>query len=102
MEVNSLYRNYLIENTGIYNDTKIFREDDGVVGFGEFLKDKIDKVNDRQIVSDDLTNGLISGEVTDLHEVMVATEEARLSLELAIQIRNKTIDAYKEITNMQL
>ena len=42
------------------------------------------------------------GEVDDLHSVMIATEEARISLELAVQVRNKCIEAYKEINNMQL
>jgi flagellar hook-basal body complex protein FliE len=49
-----------------------------------------------------LTRDFIAGEVDDLHTVMIATEEARLSLELAVQVRNKCIEAYKEISNMQL
>ena len=48
-----------------------------------------------------LQNNLLV-EVDDLHTVMIATEEVRLSLELAVQIRNKFVESYKEINNMQL
>lgn len=49
-----------------------------------------------------MAQDFISGEVEDLHAVMIATEEARLSLDLALQVRNKIVEAYKEINNMQL
>ena len=46
--------------------------------------------------------GLISGEVEELHQVMIAGEKARLSLQLTVQLTNKVIEAYKEITRMQI
>ena len=65
-------------------------------------KNQMNKVNDMQIKADDMTDKFIAGEIDDLHSVMIATEEARLSLELAVQIRNRCVEAYKEINNMQL
>ncbi|WP_313119110.1 flagellar hook-basal body complex protein FliE, partial [Proteiniclasticum ruminis] len=43
-----------------------------------------------------------AGKTDDLHNVMIGVEEARLSMELAVQVRNKIIEAYKELTQMQL
>ena len=72
------------------------------IDFKEIISDEINKVNDMQVYADKMTEGFISGEIDDLHTVMIATEEARLSLELAVQIRNKLVESYKEINNMQL
>jgi len=71
------------------------------LSFKDVLKDELQKVNDKQVQSDNTTQGYINGE-KDIHEVMVATEEARLSLELAIQVRNKLLNAYEEFNKMQV
>ncbi|MFZ7131497.1 MAG: flagellar hook-basal body complex protein FliE [Eubacteriales bacterium] len=70
--------------------------------FGDIMQNKIEELNDKQIQADHMIQDFISGDADDLHSVMIATEEARLSLELAVQVRNKCIEAYKEINNMQL
>jgi flagellar hook-basal body complex protein FliE len=72
------------------------------INFGDVLKNELDKVNDTQISADKATQDLLTGESTDVHQVLIATEEARLSLELAVQIRNKLVDAYQEISRMQI
>ncbi|MFO7861559.1 MAG: flagellar hook-basal body complex protein FliE [Desulfosalsimonas sp.] len=43
-----------------------------------------------------------TGGSTDLHDVMVAMEKADISLRLAVQVRNKAVDAYQEIMRMQV
>lgn len=70
--------------------------------FKDIIGDAMEKLNEKQIKADNLTKDFITGNVDDLHTVLIATEEARLSLELAVQVRNKCIEAYKEINNMQL
>lgn len=70
--------------------------------FKDMIDKAIDEINHKQLKADELTYDFITGEVEDLHTVLIATEEARLSLELAVQVRNKCIEAYKEINNMQL
>jgi len=42
------------------------------------------------------------GEVKDLHQVMIAMEKANVSVQLAVQVRNKVVEAYQEIMRMQL
>lgn len=70
--------------------------------FEDYLKKYLDKVNDVQINADNATQELLTGDAKDIHQVLIATEEARLSLELAVQIRNKFVDAYQEIMRMQI
>ena len=70
--------------------------------FKDIISDAMNELNNKQVKADELTQDFISGNVDDLHTVLIATEEARLSLELAVQVRNKCIEAYKEINNMQL
>lgn len=45
---------------------------------------------------------LLAGEDMDVHTAMIETQKAELALELTLQIRNKVIDAYKEIMQMQV
>lgn len=71
--------------------------------FSNILKDSLDKVNNKQIESDVLTQKMIRGdEDVSIHEVMLAGEEAKLSLQLAMQVRNKLVEAYQEISRTQI
>lgn len=91
-----------ISNSLLSGLNKSGQDVDNKVSFGEVINSQIEKLNKQQVEADKLTQDLISGNVNDLHKVMIATEEARLSLELAVQVRNKVVEAYKEINNMQL
>ena len=92
------------------NNTKIFNEiqknavevDKKSSNFLDTLKEKLSEVNDKQVEAENLTQKFIKGEEEDVHKVMLSTEEAKMSLELAVQIRNKIIDAYEEFNRMQI
>jgi flagellar hook-basal body complex protein FliE len=47
-----------------------------------------------------MTTDFINGEDIQLHEVMIAGEQARTNLELLMEIRNKAVDMYKELSRM--
>ena len=66
------------------------------------LKDALNAVNEKQVYADELTNELVLGGDVQVHEVMLAAEEAALSLQLAVQVRNKITEAVKELTNLQI
>ena len=70
--------------------------------FGNLLTDFIGNVNNNQIEASKLTQKFVSGENIEIHEVMIAGEKAKTSLELLMEIRNKTVDMYKELTRMQI
>lgn len=99
MNINSI-NNLLPTNLNKVEDKNIGEQ--GNFNFKDMFSDALNKVNDQQLKADELTKDFITGNVDDLHTVLIATEEARLSLELAVQVRNKCVEAYKEINNMQL
>lgn len=70
--------------------------------FGDMFTSQLDKLNATQIKSDELSMDFASGNTEDLHQVMIAAEEARISMELAVTVRNKIVEAYKELSSMQL
>lgn len=70
--------------------------------FQDILKENLDKVNQEQIEADNITNDFISGKDVDVHEMILSMEEAKMSLQLAIQVRNKVVEAVQELTRMQL
>lgn len=70
--------------------------------FQSVLEDSLNKLNDQQISADKITSEFIAGEDVEVHEMMLNMEEANMSLQLAIQVRNKVVEAVKELTNMQL
>ena len=70
--------------------------------FGTMLKDELNKVNELQIKSAEANRQLVTGEAEDIHSVLLAAEEAKLALEMTVQVRNKLIESYQEINRMQL
>jgi flagellar hook-basal body complex protein FliE len=70
--------------------------------FSSFLKDSIEKVNETQIQSDKLTEKLALGQDVDLHEVMIASQKASVTMQLTLEIRNKAVEAYQEMMRMQV
>jgi flagellar hook-basal body complex protein FliE len=70
-------------------------------GFENVLGDFVKGVNTDQLDSKQIVTDFIEGKDVELHEVMIAGQKARTSLELLMQIRNQTVDMYKELTRMQ-
>jgi flagellar hook-basal body complex protein FliE len=68
-------------------------------GFGNRLKAAIGEVNQNQHSADHAIEKVVKGEL-GIHEAMIAVGKADLSLKLLLQIRNKVMEAYKEISRM--
>lgn len=68
--------------------------------FMDVLKESMMKVNDLQVQSDQMTERLALGEVEDISEVSIAVEKAELALRMMVQIRDKLVDAYNQISRM--
>lgn len=69
--------------------------------FGSMLKNKLSEVNALKLNSDKLTEKLATGDVKDIHEVMIAAEKARIAVEYTMALRNEVIKAYESIMNMR-
>lgn len=68
-------------------------------GFGQKLKEAISDVNQLQNEADTAMENVAKGEL-GVHEGMLAISKADLSLRLLVQVRNKVLDAYREISRM--
>ena len=73
-----------------------------VKSFGQFLVDALKATNDLQLQSDSMNAALAAGRVEDISQVMVASQKAEISLQLALNIRNRAVSAYQEIMRMQV
>lgn len=51
---------------------------------------------------DELPHDLVTGKVSDIHEVATQLKQAELSLKFALEVRNKFIDAYREVMRMSV
>ncbi|HOV98545.1 MAG: flagellar hook-basal body complex protein FliE [Bacteroidetes bacterium] len=70
--------------------------------FGEMLSQAITDVNRLQSEAGKAVENMVKGEETDIHNVMIAVEKARTSFDLLMEVRNKTIDMYRELMRMQV
>lgn len=70
--------------------------------FATVLKQSIEKINETQNQSDAMTEKLARGENIDLHQVMIASQKASISMQAALEVRNKVIEAYQETMRMQV
>ncbi len=75
---------------------------DGKPGFSDLLKETIAQASELERQAQALDARLALGESVELHDVVLAAEKARLSLDLVVQVRNKAIEAYQEIMRMQV
>lgn len=71
-------------------------------GFGELVVRGLQEVDSRIQLAEDDARKLAVGQVDSLHTVMIRMEEAKLSLQLMAQVRNRLLDAYQEVMRMQV
>lgn len=70
--------------------------------FKDTLTGYFGTVNNLQNTSADYAKRMAAGENVDLHQVMIAGEQAGIAMSMTIQMRNKIVEAYQEILRMQV
>jgi flagellar hook-basal body complex protein FliE len=70
--------------------------------FSEYLDSLLNQVNNAQAAGDTAIAKLNTGQAKNMHEVMIAVEEADISLRMLVQMRNKALQAYDDIMRMQI
>jgi flagellar hook-basal body complex protein FliE len=70
--------------------------------FIQMLGSQVSELNDGINQADHAARALAAGEDEPVHDVMIAMEHARLKLQMAVEVRNRIVDAYQNLTNMQL
>ena len=92
----------LIEKIGS-GPEKITKPDANSEGeFGDLLANMLNSVNELQQDAAQAQQALMSGEPVELHEVMIKAQEAGISMDLLLEIRNKLLNAYNEIMRMPM
>lgn len=71
-------------------------------GFGDILTAGMKQVESKLATADDLVRQFALDDSVPVHKVTYALEEARLSVELAMQVRTRLVETYRELMNMQL
>lgn len=71
-------------------------------GFMDSLQQAISHANDIQLGANQATEALMTGQTQNIHQTMAALQEADVSFQLMMQIRNKLVSAYEEIQRMQI
>ena len=66
-------------------------------GFASHLKSALGEVNELQRTSEGAVADLASGQVKDLHQAAMAIGKAEINMKLMLEIRNKALNAYKEL-----
>jgi flagellar hook-basal body complex protein FliE len=84
------------------NSTKSTTPFETQQSFASVLKDSIEQLNKSQQDADNMTSKLINGDNVDLSQVMIAQQKANITLQTAVEVRNKVIDAYQEMMRMQV
>ena len=70
--------------------------------FAQTLQSALNEINSLQAQRDEMVENMISGQVSEVHDVMTAAEAAQLAFELLLDTRNRLLEAYQEIMRMQI
>ena len=71
-------------------------------GFGDWLAHEIAQLNDKMQSTDKQVQDLALGKAGNLHDVMIALEDTKLSFQLMVQVRTRLLEAYQDILRMQV
>jgi flagellar hook-basal body complex protein FliE len=76
--------------------------DGGGGSFQNLLSNFAGEVNSQQSAAGDAIAGLLSGKNVSLHQAMITMQEASLSFQMMVEVRNKLLDSYQELMRMQV
>jgi flagellar hook-basal body complex protein FliE len=70
--------------------------------FGSMVASGLEKLQSAQATSDNLAVKATTGDLTDIHDYMIAANEASVATQLTVAVRNKAVEAFTEIMRMQM
>lgn len=72
-----------------------------VSSFAQTLQDSMSKVQELQTNKDQMIQAFASGETQNVHELMITLQKAGLAMNMTAAVRNKAMEAFKELTRIQ-
>jgi flagellar hook-basal body complex protein FliE len=93
-----------IESLNQLGKTSAVKEESSAVSipFQSMFEDAISSVKETSSALDSEITKLATGQTDNLHDALIASQKATLSVNMVVQLRNKLLDAYKEITNINV
>lgn len=70
--------------------------------FADMIQDAIHSVDQAQKTADQNVEDIVMGRSDNIHDAMISMQKARLSFQLMMEIRNKAIETYQELSRMQI
>jgi flagellar hook-basal body complex protein FliE len=93
----------LAEPTGTSsNNVSNQNKNNGDMSFADFLKNTVDETNKIQSQGERALSDLATGQVKDLHQAALSINKAETSMKLMLEVRNKALSAYKELSRTQI
>ncbi len=74
----------------------------GIDSFANLLSDQVKSVNTMQIDANDMVHSMLTGGNVNEAEVLTAVQKADLAFRMLLQVRNKLIEAYREVQQIQI
>ena len=72
------------------------------INFSNLLSSSLNNLNTSIVDSNQTIENLALGKTESTHEIVIAMENAKMSLQMAVEVRNKLVEAYQQITRMQI
>jgi flagellar hook-basal body complex protein FliE len=70
--------------------------------FADMLTDAINGVDEKMKTSESGIQDYVSGKTDNIHDVMINMQRAQLSFQMMVEVRNKAVETYHEISKMQI
>ena len=103
MEINQVLAQMRVMTAQMQNATQTEAMADKTVDFSQMLKNSIDSVNEVQQKTAEMRTAFETGEGNvDLAQVMIAAQKSSVSFQAMVQVRNKLVEAYKDVMNMPI
>src|SRR4051794_3034570 len=74
----------------------------GKASFGDSLTSALDNLQGAQSKADDLSMQVATGKLTNIHDYMIAANQAEIATQLTVAVKNKAVDAFNQIMNMSV
>ena len=86
----------------LMNPQPVSSTKEGAASFEGLLGHMVNEVTQKQAVAGAAVQGLMSGQSVPLHQAVIAMEEASVSFQLMVEVRNKLLESYQELMRMQI
>ncbi|MGD8428365.1 MAG: flagellar hook-basal body complex protein FliE [Balneolaceae bacterium] len=91
-----------IGDEGFGEPKRIDIDNVGDKSFSDMVNEAINSVDQAQKTANQNVENIVMGKSDNIHEAMISMEKAQLSFQLMMEVRNKAVETYKELSRMQI